>query len=117
MSRSDVERLIHEKPQVAMRFLEAMARRLQTTERKLEDLAFKGIPARLASLLLELAPHSRDGVDIEGYTHQDFAERIGTYRETTTQVLNQFKEQGWIKISRKYIQLLDTDALTKLTLQ
>jgi len=94
MSRSDVERLILEKPQVAMRFLEAMAKRLQATERKLEDLAFKGIPARLAGLLLELAREPLDGNEVIGFTHQDLAERIGTYRETTTQVLNTFKDQG-----------------------
>ena len=115
MSRSDVERLVHEKPQVALRFMEAMALRLQTAESKLEDLAFKGIPARIAGLLLELA--SIDGVEIVGFTHQDLAERIGTYRETTTQVLNNFKEKGWIEIGRKHIQLLNTEALSKITLQ
>ena len=117
MSRSDVERLILEKPQVAMRFLEAMAKRLQATERKLEDLAFKGIPARLAGLLLELAREPLDGNEVVGFTHQDLAERIGTYRETTIQVLNTFKDQGWVKISRKNIQLLNTEALISLTLQ
>jgi CRP-like cAMP-binding protein len=117
MSRSDVERLIHEKPQVAMRFMEAMAKRLQATESKLEDIAFKGIPARLAGLLLELAPESQDGVEVIGFTHQDLAEMIGTYRETTTQVLNNFKDKGWIEIGRKHIQLLNTEALTSLTMQ
>jgi CRP-like cAMP-binding protein len=117
MSRSDVERLIQEKPQVGMRFLEAMAARLQATERKLEDIAFKGIPARLAGLLLELASEISDGNEVVGLTHQDLAERIGTYRETTTQVLNNFKVQGWIKINRKHIQLLNTEALLSLTLQ
>ena len=114
MSRPDVERLIHDKPQVALRFMEAMALRLKASERKLEDLAFKGIPARLAGLLLELAP--TDGVEIIGFTHQDLAERIGTYRETTTQVLNSFKENGWIEIGRKHIQLLNTEALSNITL-
>jgi CRP-like cAMP-binding protein len=94
-----------------------MAARLQATERKLEDIAFKGIPARLAGLLLELASEISDGNEVVGLTHQDLAERIGTYRETTTQVLNNFKVQGWIKINRKHIQLLNTEALLSLTLQ
>lgn len=115
MSRPDVERLIHNKPQVALRFMEAMALRLNASERKLEDLAFKGIPARLAGLLLELAP--ADGVEIIGFTHQDLADRIGTYRETTTQVLNAFKDSGWIEIGRKHIQLLNTEALASLTMR
>lgn len=52
---------------------------------------------------------------VEGYTHQDFAEMIGTYRETTTLTLNDFKSQGWIDIRRKHIQVLDPTALEELS--
>ncbi len=112
MSRMDVERLILEKPQVALRFLEAMADRLRDSESKLEDLAFKSIPARLASLLLKLARSNGTDTDsVEGYTHQDLAEMLGTYRETTTQTLNEFKNHGWVDIQRKQIKILDRRAL------
>lgn len=108
MSRLDVERIIEQKPQVALRFLESMARRLQQAERKLEDLAFRSIPTRLAALLEDLAS---DEAVIEGYTHQDLAEMLGTYRETATQTLNEFKSNGWLEISRKRIVILDPEAL------
>lgn len=111
MSRQDVERLIEGKPKVAIRFMEAMAGRLQEVETKLEDVAFKGIPARLASLLLELAEKNDEPQALEGYTHQDLAEMLGTYRETTTQILNEFKGRGWIDIGRKHIRILDREAL------
>lgn len=114
MSRTDIERILREKPQVALRFLEAMAERMKKLENKLEQLAFKGIPARLAALLLELTLSSPDNSDIFGYTHQDFAERIGTYRETTTQILNMFRENGWIEIGRKHIQVLNPTALAEV---
>jgi CRP-like cAMP-binding protein len=111
MSRLDVERLLMEKPQVALRFMEAMASRLQEIESKLEDLAFKSIPARLAALLLNLAESVPDNEVIDGYTHQGLAEMLGTYRETTTQILNEFKSQGWIDIGRKRIEILNRAAL------
>jgi CRP/FNR family transcriptional regulator, cyclic AMP receptor protein len=111
MSRSDIERMILEKPAVALRFLEALARRLREAEAMLEALAFRSIPSRLASLLLELAGHGGAPAVIEGYTHQDLAEMLGTYRETATQTLNSFKQQGWIAIDRKRIRLLDPSAL------
>jgi CRP-like cAMP-binding protein len=111
MSRTDVERLLLDKPQVALRFMEAMADRLQETETKLEEIAFKSIPARLSALLLKLSSKSDDGAAVEGYTHQDLAEMLGTYRETTTQTLNEFKSQGWIEISRKRIEILQPEAL------
>jgi CRP-like cAMP-binding protein len=108
MSRMDVERIIREKPQVALRFMESMAIRLQEAESKLEDLAFKSIPTRLAALLQDLA--TEDEL-IEGYTHQDLAEMLGTYRETATQTLNEFKSNGWLEIGRKRIRILDAEAL------
>ena len=111
MSRMDVERIVEEKPQVALRFLESMAIRLRETEAKLEDLAFKSIPVRLAALLQDLAGESNSGDTIEGYTHQDLAEMLGTYRETATQTLNEFKSHGWVEIGRKRIRIVDPSAL------
>ena len=110
MSRHDVSRMIQTKPVVAMRLVEAMGRRLREAEVRLEEVAFKSIPARLASLLLRLADQQKSAT-VAGYTHQDLAEMLGTYRETATQTLNQFQAQGLIKIGRKRITLLDPGGL------
>jgi CRP-like cAMP-binding protein len=111
MSRNDLERLILSKPQVALRILEITGRRLREAEERLENMAFKGIPARLASLLLRLA-QEQDSNDITGLTHQDLAESVGTYRETATQVLNDLKAEGYIEIGRKRITILNPDGLS-----
>jgi CRP/FNR family transcriptional regulator, cyclic AMP receptor protein len=113
MSRADLERLILDKPAVGLRMLEITGRRLSDAEARLEDMAFKGIPARLASLLLRLA-NERGASDILGLTHQDLAETIGTYRETATQVLNDMKAQGLIDIGRKRIEILDMERLAEV---
>jgi len=115
MSRADVERLIREKPDVAFRFLETMSHRVSTLETHLEDIAFKSIPARLAGLLLRLA-EEQGSDDLRGYTHQDLSEMLGTYRETITQTLNEFKAQGLIAIGRKRIALIDKRRLEALAL-
>ncbi len=109
MSRYDVERLILGKPAVALRIMGLMADRLSKAESQLEDMAFKSIPARLALLLLRL--RNDHGDSIRGYTHQDLAEAIGTYRETATQTLNEFKANHFIEIGRKRIDILDSDGL------
>jgi CRP-like cAMP-binding protein len=110
MSRSDLERLILNKPQVALRILEITGRRLREAEERLENMAFKGIPARLASMLLRLAEEQGSN-EITGFTHQDLAESVGTYRETATQVLNDLKAAGYIDIGRKRITILDPEGL------
>jgi CRP-like cAMP-binding protein len=113
MSREDVERLLLTKPRVALRIFEQLGSRLKDTEARLEQIAFKGIPARLASLLLRLS-EERDSDTIQGLTHQDLGERIGTYRETTTQTLNTFKAEGLIDIGRKQISILDREGLAQI---
>ena len=115
MSRHDVERLILNKPAVALRIMDVIANRLQEAETRLEDMAFKGIPARLAALLLRL--REEQGDKIHGYSHQDLAEAVGTYRETTTQILNKFKADNLIKIGRKQIEVLDPDGLEMLAVE
>jgi len=104
MSRTDMERLFRTKPKVALRFIEAMGQRLREAETRLEEVTFKSIPSRLAILLLRLSKDQ--GVSrVTGYTHQDLGEMLGTYRETTTQTLNEFKNQGWISIGLKKIEI------------
>ena len=113
MSRADLERLILSDATIGRRILALTHKRLSDAEARLEDMAFKGIPARLASLLLRLAAEQGDA-SISGLTHQDLAETIGTYRETATQVLNELKADGLIEIGRKRITILDAERLRKI---
>lgn len=108
MSRVDVEMLLRKKPAMALRLLGVMGERLQAAERQLEQMAFGSVPSRLASQLLQLSG-GRD--EVEGFTHQELAEMVGTYRETATQALNTFKSQGLIEIGRKKIRILDRAGL------
>jgi CRP-like cAMP-binding protein len=110
MNRTDLERLIWNKPEVARRILDITGKRLREAEERLKNMAFKGIPARLASLLLRLAEEQGSN-EITGMTHQDLAESVGTYRETATQVLNDLKSLGFIDIGRKRITVLDPEGL------
>lgn len=114
MSRADVERLMREKPMVAFRFVEALGDRVTQLESRLEEIAFKSIPSRLASLLLRLEEEQGGNDAVSGFTHQDLGEMLGTYRETITQTLNDFKAEGLVAISRKRIQILDRERLADM---
>ncbi|MGB1252766.1 MAG: Crp/Fnr family transcriptional regulator [Candidatus Promineifilaceae bacterium] len=113
MSRADVDRLIRNKPNVAFRFVEALGQRVTQLESRLEDIAFKSIPARLAGLLIQLSNQAGEN-KVRGFTHQDLAEMLGTYRETTTQTLNEFKANGLIEIGRKQITVRDKARLEQV---
>lgn len=109
MSRHDIERLITQKPQVALRIMHLMAERICGLEAQLEEMAFKSIRTRLALLLLRL--WEEQGETVRGYTHQDLADAVGTYRETATQTLNEFKAARLIDIGRKQIRIVDLAGL------
>ncbi|MBI1801817.1 MAG: Crp/Fnr family transcriptional regulator [Chloroflexi bacterium] len=108
MSRADVERVLLRDPRVAMRLVEALGKRLTDAEIQLEEMVSKHVPARLAGLLLRWAAGAGG---VEGHTHQDFADAIGSNRETVTQTLNDFKSQGLVEIGWKSLQLLDRERL------
>jgi CRP-like cAMP-binding protein len=112
MSRSDVEHLLTDKPQVALRFLQLLAVRLRDTEARLETVAFKTVPARLATELLRLSDGG--GRPIEGVSHQDLADAVGSYRETVTRILNEFQRDELITLRRLSISIRDPQALREL---
>jgi CRP/FNR family cyclic AMP-dependent transcriptional regulator len=112
MNRQNVEELLLAKPVVALRILDAIGGRLAEAEQRFEDIAFRRMPARIARLLLQLLEEQgKGGAVLKGYTHQHLADMLGTYRETTTQTLNEFKQQGIIQLGRKSIEVLDFERL------
>ncbi len=113
MGRADVERLLIAYPRVALRLVEVLSTRLEETEERLEAIAFRSVTARLASVLLLLA--ARSGQDVVGVTHQELAEMVGTYRETTTRLLNELRAQGLIDLHRTRIRIRDAAGLRALT--
>ena len=110
-SRDEVEQTLLMKPHLALRFLEVVSERLFRAEERLEEMTFKRIPARIASLLIQLNDEQGGTGVLSGYTHQYLADVLGTYRETVTQILNEFKNDELIRIGRKSIEILDAPGL------
>jgi CRP/FNR family transcriptional regulator, cyclic AMP receptor protein len=110
MNCAVLNQLLIRKPHIARHILEAFGRRVLEAERQLEDTVFKGLTARVAALLLR----ETDGDEVNGLTHQDIAERLGVYRETATNALNELKAAALIQIGRKRITILDRARLKRV---
>jgi CRP/FNR family cyclic AMP-dependent transcriptional regulator len=115
MSRTDVERLIREQPQVALRMIEVMGQRLALCEARLEELAYRSVPARIAAVLLRLA-RSQGNADAQGIpiTHQELGEMVGALRETVTGVLGEFQRTGLVQLHRGQICVCNPRGLERL---
>lgn len=110
MSQHDIERLVLSRPQVGLRIIGVLSQRLAESEARLEDLAYRSVPARLASVLLRLG---EDGV-VEGITHEELGDMVGAHRETVTKTLNELQAAGYVRLSRRKVQVLDRSSLSAL---
>lgn len=114
MSRNDIQKLMLDKPTVAVRILEAIGQRLVEVTTQLEETAFLGAQERGAALLLRLSVHKDGQLVVEGYSHQDLAYMLGTYRETVTNALDSMKAEGLIEVSRKRVVLLQPERIREM---
>jgi CRP/FNR family cyclic AMP-dependent transcriptional regulator len=89
--------------------MQAMGQRVMEAENRLEQMAYSTISARLAALLLELGGDDPDGV--VHATHQELADMLGTWRETVSKTLQDFRRRGLIASGRRHLKLLDREGL------
>ena len=89
--------------------LQTYGARLMQVENSLEDVAYKKLPERLAALLLDLGNYE-DGL-VQGVSHQSLADHLGTYRETVSAILRDFKRQELVELGYRRINILDAETL------
>ncbi|RRR65712.1 MAG: Crp/Fnr family transcriptional regulator [Candidatus Viridilinea halotolerans] len=105
-------------PGLSLALIESLGQQRQTLGRRIEEVAFKSVPARLASVLLEMSgdqpesPHPQQRVGRR--THQQLAEMVNAYRETVTKIINQFRDAHLLDVDRSGITLLNPSRLREL---
>lgn len=112
----DLEEIIRQEPEVAIKIIEALAKRSRLLTSQIRELVFQDAEGRLASLLMRFIEDF--GVEVKsGYlidivlTHQEIANLMGSSRVTVTKLLNQFIDEGIIKIHKRKIVVMDIDRL------
>ena len=95
-------------PVLSWGLLQTIGLRLAQVENRMEEVAYKRLPERLAGLLLEL---SNGGRAIRGTSHQALADMLGTYRETISAILRSFKDSGLVELGYRKIDLRDVPGL------
>ena len=113
---ADVVSQIERDSALGMALLEELGQHRLIVSRRLDEVAFKSVPARLASLLLDMAK-SHDGPQsarLPRRSHRQLAEMINAYRETVTKVINQFRAARLLEIDRSTITLVNLRRLEEL---
>ena len=102
------QELVMRYPVLSWGMLQTVGERLVQVENRMEEVAYKRLPERLAGLLLEL---SNGGRAIRGTSHQALADMLGTYRETISAILRGFKDAGLVELGYRKIELRDLRGL------
>jgi len=113
-----MRQLINENPHVSMGITKLFGLRRRRIERRLKYLLFRSNRERLVHLLLELAEQfgrpTESGLDLGiKLSHQDFANIIGSTRETVTVVLGDLQLEGFLKLGRRKVILTDINRLAE----
>jgi len=114
--QEDLLKVIKEIPELAIKLIENINQKLTESEDRIKDLVFHDVPGMIASILLKLNKEfgklCPEGSRIDfKITHQELADMVGATRETVTVILNDFKTENVIKITDKYITIIDEETL------
>lgn len=115
----DFERLLHKKPNLALKYSKLVGSKLRNVESRLVTLLNKDVKTRLLNFFWQLLQQGGDEITdsyrTENYfTHEDIANLIGSSRQTVTTLINELASEGIIEYNRQYIFYPDVKKLQKL---
>lgn len=117
--RGDLADAVCQSPESLRELAVMQSARRAEAEQRLMEYVFYDVPARLGHLLARLAANhgrnTKEGVLIRvKLTHQEIANLVGSTRETTTLILNDFRRRGLLEFSGRKIVVSDAEALGRM---
>ncbi|MFH1538482.1 MAG: Crp/Fnr family transcriptional regulator [bacterium] len=116
LQRDDFLQQIKKHPELCIKLMIVLGRRLRKANQSIESLAFKDVCGRLAEMILDLAESTGENKD-EGilvpleYSRTELAHQIGTTRETLTRALKTLQSMGNIQVKRKSLLITSEKGL------
>lgn len=112
----DFEEVLMKSPSIAIKVMKIMGQKLIALQERVQDFISKDVQHRIIHSLVRIASeHGEDrenGIYIDiPITNQDFANMVGTSRESINRILNQFKKKKLISADRQGILIHDLEEL------
>ena len=115
ISKRDFRTVILENPEVGLKVLRNVGRRLRRLVGLIEELSFTTVRGRLAMLLVRLVRTGGEatarGHEITLPPNQELAAQVGTVRELISRNLSRLQAEGLIRLDGKRMVVPDVDAL------
>jgi len=115
---SDMRRLLREHPDIAVKLVIALGRRLRAANERLARQSFQTVQSRVAIVLGQLVDQARaegaaDGDVVVTVTQADIAQLAGSSRESASRFLAVLERAGVVTQGRGRITVRDPDALRR----
>lgn len=114
VQRENLRDAIASNVDLAMGMLAGLSGKLREFNLLIEQLSLKGVPARLATALLDQARKCGSKRFRLTQTKRELAGRLGTAAETLSRALAKMKNQGLIRVAGSEITILDSEGLEDL---
>jgi CRP/FNR family cyclic AMP-dependent transcriptional regulator len=116
LDRKDFLPYLEKHPDISIRLLQLMCKRIRTTSEQLEDFSFLDLRRRIAKRLLYLANTDYAETDDDGkivikITQQDLSAMMGTTREAVNKQLRIMIDEGLVEQQRGSITLHSLEQL------
>ncbi|HEU5011113.1 MAG TPA: Crp/Fnr family transcriptional regulator [Roseiflexaceae bacterium] len=114
--RAALLQMFADSPDLVLAMVDDLGRYQALVSRRLDEVTFKSVPARLASLLLDMANRhdATSKMHVPRRSHRQLAEMINAYRETVTKQINQFRAARLLEIDRSGFTLVNLPRLEEL---
>jgi CRP/FNR family transcriptional regulator len=114
----DMRRLLREHPDIAVKLVAALGRRLRETNERLARQSFQTVQSRVAAVLAQLVEAARaegagDGDVLITSTQADLAQLAGSSRESASRFLAVLERAGIITQGRGKLVVHDPEALER----
>jgi CRP/FNR family cyclic AMP-dependent transcriptional regulator len=118
LSRDQFLQFIPRHPQVVLKMLTALSRRLRKADEKISRLVFADAYEKVASVLLDIIEERKIPLNIGteiplSLTRQDLAELAGLSRETLTRVIADFQRAGLVRIEGRRVSVVNPAKLKR----
>lgn len=112
----DMQRLMREYPEIAVKLNTALAQRLRATNERLARQSFQTVQSRVAAVLAQMIATARSGNEggsdvVIALTQADLAKLAGSSRESASRFLASLERSGVITQGRGRLTVHDPDAL------
>ncbi|HMW45285.1 MAG TPA: Crp/Fnr family transcriptional regulator, partial [Solirubrobacterales bacterium] len=106
---SDVRALLERHPDITVKFVAALTRRLRAANERISRQSFQTVPSRVAGVLSQLvAEEGEDGRQVTIRMNQaDLAQLAGTSRESVSRFLADLERSGVVKAGRGQVTILE----------